>query len=495
MNFKPFTEENIELLSAYLKDSGYAGSDFSYYGYLIWFDTEYAEEDDCLFIRAFFGDKLRYWPPLTKGSVSFLEALSRLPEDCTFTSFTKDKADLLSDRFQIFTKRDWSEYIYDAGDFIRQEGSKYSGKRNHIKKFRSLYSFEMRPFSESDREDILKFEKAWLEGKVFDTEYQKISAEEESGIIVREAEASLKGNTICDVLRIDGKLAGFTIGEIMASGNAVVTVEKADTSFEGIYSFLSHEFAVRHFSGCRYINRQEDMGIEGLRKSKLSYNPAFLIDKYVLIHNDAQERMPVPCFDDDPFFNPSVNISNISESSWLTDEIKTAGFEDYELRELASQDFNRAMSFYKCGISKLSDKKWFMNFTDDELEGVLENGHMFGLFYKNHLVCTCCADEDEAYGLELKNICGDERDIKYFEFSGIMTCPYHQKKGLSNYLCQYVINFVSKTMAPCVLCAVVQFDNIPSLKNLEKLGFKETARKKKGGFDFIYLTLEIQVKL
>jgi len=495
MNFKKFTENDLELLNTYLKNTDYVGSDFSYYGYLIWFDTEYAIKDNFLFIRAFFGDKLRYWPPLCFDKKDLKKAMGYLPKDATYTSFLKEDAEQFIDQFDISTKREWSEYIYKASDFINQIGSKYSAKRNHITKFKTLYNYTIDSFKEEDLDAIAAFEKSWLESRVFETEYQRISAIEESSVIIKEIEASLKGNTICDVLKVDGKLVGFTVGEIMASGNAIVSVEKADTSYEGIYSFLSHEFALRHFSNCNYINRQEDMGIEGLRKSKLSYNPAFLLDKYVLYQKGSLEYIPKPCFDDDPFFNNSVGIGNLNEDNdnklSIQDQIKMATYNDYVFKELTVDDYNSAMSFFKCGISRLDDKKFFLNYTDEELTELLHHGHMFGLFYDNHLIATCAVDLDKEYGNYLADICSDHSKRQFYEFSGIMVCPYHRKKGLAKYICTKVIEFSKENLAPATLCAVVQFNNEPSLNNLKSLGFREVAEQSLGDYRFKYLTLNV----
>lgn len=85
------------------------------------------------------------------------------------------------------------------------------------------------------------------------------------------------------IIRINGKIAAFTIGEGINSDTFCVHIEKADTQYSGIYAGINNLFARSAASGYKYINREEDLGIEGLRKSKLSYRPAFLLDKYTVI--------------------------------------------------------------------------------------------------------------------------------------------------------------------------------------------------------------------
>jgi predicted acetyltransferase len=117
---------------------------------------------------------------------------------------------------------------------------------------------------------------------------------------------------------VEGKLAAISIGEITASGTGVVLFEKADHKFEGIYPAINKFFAEKHFSKITYINRQEDMGLDGLRKSKLSYYPAFLLQKFTanLSVNEQLKNLYKISFSDtqnyiNHFFESKFNNSEI----------------------------------------------------------------------------------------------------------------------------------------------------------------------------------------
>ena len=84
------------------------------------------------------------------------------------------------------------------------------------------------------------------------------------------------------IIRINGKVSAVTIGETLNSNTFCVHIEKADRRFDGIYTAINNFFVSSVANDCLYVNREEDLGIEGLRKSKLSYNPAFLLDKYII---------------------------------------------------------------------------------------------------------------------------------------------------------------------------------------------------------------------
>ena len=93
-------------------------------------------------------------------------------------------------------------------------------------------------------------------------------------------------------MEVDGKIVGFETGELTASNVGIVHLEKGDTDYDGIYPSLCQMFAAKHFAGVRFINRQEDMGLEGLRKSKESYHPCGFVEKRIvrLVGANAREK-------------------------------------------------------------------------------------------------------------------------------------------------------------------------------------------------------------
>lgn len=464
LDFKPLDKHCLTLIDGYLENSKYIGSDFSYFGYLIWFDSvEYAEGDRALFLRAQLSGDLRYWQPLVRDGMTVREAVKQLPPCSVLINCTGDAPVLLADDYDAAYDRDNSEYIYLAKDFVSLVGKRYNAKRNHIHKFRSLYNYDMSPYRAEDRDGLLAFEQKWLEGHTFDSPDAERSALREREIMFAAVDASLEGRTVCDILRVDGEIVGFTVGERTKSDSANVIYEKADVSYDGVYSFLAHEFAVRNFCDLTYINRQEDMGLEGLRRSKLSYCPEFLLDKYVLT---PKKRADVVSFD------------AISDGK-------------YAVARLGAEHFNLVMSFLKRGIASLSDKKFFLNYTDGELMNALKNGYMLGAFDGDKLIATACVDPDREYGAKLAEICGDASGRQYYEFSGIMVDADYRCRGISSQLCRLAIDWARTNVAGGTLCAVVQKGNVPSLGNLAKLGFEKRGEASYKEYDFLYLALDI----
>ena len=93
---------------------------------------------------------------------------------------------------------------------------------------------------------------------------------------------NLRDNMSGGLIRVDGRPAAFTLGEALHTSCFLLHFEKAlDQAYTGIYAAINHEFARRNLESFVYVNREEDMGVEGLRKAKLSYHPAILQEKYV----------------------------------------------------------------------------------------------------------------------------------------------------------------------------------------------------------------------
>ncbi len=499
MNFKPFDAQAKDVLYTYLAHRRYAGSDYSAHAFLSWFDDlEYAESDGAFFLRAFFNGELRYWPPLVNNGLTLKEAVALLPENSTFCFADEAFKEELGDGYAACTNRDWSEYIYKTSDFIALTGKRYAAKRNHISRFLKNYEPQWSAYTADDYDEFLRFEEEWLAGHSFDGAKEE-SALKESRIVDGWLEASLRGELICEILRVDGKMAGISIAELMPCGSAVVMYEKANIAYDGVYSYLANTFAKRNLASADYINRQEDMGMEGLRKSKLSYYPEFLLDKYVLtpqsaLKRDENGKLIRPCDGDssldggdeeDDFGQSAAEHAKSDDKPFVLDSSKIS------VRQLAPADFNAAMTFLKCNIHHLEDKKFFLNYTDEELQAVLEDGYMAAILNDGHIIATCAVDVDKKFGEKLKAICRDESDRTFYEFGGIMVCRHYRRQGLARKICAEVLDYAKRNLKNVTLCACVQFDNVASLKNLENFGFVRRARAAYKIYDFVYLTLDI----
>ena len=225
---------------------------------------------------------------LPAGSGSYSEVISELKRFCgdnghplVLTGVTESSLEMLNelfpDSFTAAEDRDSSDYIYLRSDLADLPGKKYHAKRNHLAWFNELET-QFSLITENDIEDCIVF--------CTDT-YNSKGSSVHSAIAEQFAlntyfsnfrELGLSGA----IIRSGSRIVALTIGERLNSDTFCVHIEKADTSYAGIYAGINNLFVRNCVNGFKYVNREEDLGIEGLRKAKLSYHPAFILRKYTV---------------------------------------------------------------------------------------------------------------------------------------------------------------------------------------------------------------------
>ncbi len=170
------------------------------------------------------------------------------------------------------------DYIYNASDLAELSGRKYHSKRNHIAKFiRKHPDWSYETISETNYSECIELANRWLLENPGSHDL-----EIENTIIRRALESmdfyGLEGGMI----RINGIPVAFTIGEKLNDNIFVVHFEKSLKEYAECYSLINREFSSRIAEHFQLINREEDLGIEGLRRAKLSYYPVILLKKYLV---------------------------------------------------------------------------------------------------------------------------------------------------------------------------------------------------------------------
>ena len=183
-------------------------------------------------------------------------------------------------KFNITPARDRFDYVYLAQDLINLSGRKFHGKKNHLNAFRKEYpAAKYLPITEKIIPQCREEFNIWSEiNKRANPDDPFIGCEQAAihEIFDHFDKFKLKGGAIV----LDGKIAAFTFGERLNSDTAVIHVEKADSNIRGIYTAINQSFVEHEWSDMIYINREEDMGIDGLRQAKESYRPIKMIEKF-----------------------------------------------------------------------------------------------------------------------------------------------------------------------------------------------------------------------
>ncbi len=309
MEFRPLRAEDLSALHIYIQQCPFRISDFSLGFLLMWLPyahTAMAEVEGCLLLRSEYGGKVRFLYPLhpnadQEAECRALEALERwCVENDTHLALTTiplERLPFLTQRYgrdlTLTNPRTWRDYLYHYSDFVEYAGKRFSGQRNHVSKFRRAYpNATFRLMQEADLDAVRAFLKVYAERQF--AKHSFIANEELYGSEqLLNAFSSL--HQLGGMLFVGETLVAITIGEIMGD-TLVVHVEKALVEFDGAYPTIAHLFAQAcQREGLLYINREDDAGDCGLRKSKLQYNPVKLLDKYTLIPRrviESIEKIP-----------------------------------------------------------------------------------------------------------------------------------------------------------------------------------------------------------
>jgi len=180
--------------------------------------------------------------------------------------------------FRVEEDPDNFDYLYRVEDLAELKGKKYDGKRNRVKKFESTCPHEYATLTRGDVAGCVRLLEDWFEGKGNGDPYM---AAEKKAIVQALASfdrLGLKGG----VVKVGGRVEAFTMGMRLTDDTAVIQIEIANFGLAGLAQWVNREFVRREWPAFKFINREQDMGVEGLRKAKLSYQPERLLKKFNL---------------------------------------------------------------------------------------------------------------------------------------------------------------------------------------------------------------------
>ena len=173
--------------------------------------------------------------------------------------------------------RDQFDYVYSTQNLIQLEGRKYHAKKNHINRFQSRYAFEYKTMDTELSKECRHVLKRWCDWREC----------EKNPIMQAEMEACQETLKYFQELRIEGgvilangKVIAFTLGELLNSGTAVIHVEKIDPDVPEGFAVINQQFCEHAWSNIPFINREQDLGVPGLRRAKQSYNPIKMVEKF-----------------------------------------------------------------------------------------------------------------------------------------------------------------------------------------------------------------------
>ena len=271
-------------------------SEITFTNLFIWrhqYKLKYAVCNDYLYLISFKDSEKPYafLPMGNMESKSFLEAIKVLQQyfdvngyELIIKKIYEDYVDIvlgvLGEDYIADYDRDNSDYLYLTSNLATLKGKKYHRKKNHVNKFMSTYNYSYEKIDSVNKRACYNILNKWLLNKKVQSDAYK-----EEVLAIKEIVENFE-NLDCfgAIINVDATPQGFTFGEKMNRDTLVIHLEKVNREIDGLGEFINWQFCKENFNDSIYINREQDLGIEGLRTAKKSYLPERLVNKYNIHH-------------------------------------------------------------------------------------------------------------------------------------------------------------------------------------------------------------------
>lgn len=289
INFKPIELSDKSLFDEYFNSTPYNNAEKNFSNIFMWrhtYEYSYAMINKCLCIKG----KLRktkepfchfpYGKCSSGETIKLLkqafkeegESLILKPVLAPMKEFLEE---MMPNEFKIYEDRDSFDYIYKSNKLIELSGGKLRNKRRWVKKFTNNYNYAYEAITEDNIQESKEFVINNIKESSADYNVDEAIAMEE--MFDNMFELGITGFAV----RVDGKIVAVSTGEQLTDDTVVIHCERGDKKYMGVYNYINQEFAKSEWSDYKYINREEDLGIEGLRSSKMTYQPDNLLSKYI----------------------------------------------------------------------------------------------------------------------------------------------------------------------------------------------------------------------
>ena len=289
LTFHPLTLSDREAVQAVSLHAGRRNCNYTFanlVGWQFFFDTEVCVLDDAVVLRyTFRGERVYTVCVATDIPIELIEALQEDSQGrLTIIGLEDSQAQMLNQLHSNFTIetepfRDQYNYIYRRDTLASLRGRHLNAKRNHINRFRAEHpDFEYRPLTPDLFDECRHLAEIWREEKQAS---ETITAERRvmETIFTHWEALGMMGGSIY----VDQTMVAFTYGAAITTDTFDICVEKADRRVEGAFAIINQQFAQHLPEQYIFLNREEDMGLPGLRKAKLSYHPEILLT-YNVVH-------------------------------------------------------------------------------------------------------------------------------------------------------------------------------------------------------------------
>ena len=288
LSFKEFQISKIDEIKPFFSIPTRFSCETNIVNLLVWqkkYANKYALKDGMLFIKSGGIEeetyRIPFGPDLKKGFELLREytGMEFPPMWIQQGERYLDFKLLFGEYYEFIPQRDAFDYIYLQSDLANLSGKKYHSKRNHISAFTKKYNWRSEVISEQNIPQILECMEEWYIQN--SDKMDELMLTEKDGVrfmLENMQTLNIRGLAIF----IENKAVAFTLGSPINRDVFDVHIEKALPEYATAYTVINNEFA-KALIDYKYINREDDLGLEGLRKAKLSYKPHILLKKYLCI--------------------------------------------------------------------------------------------------------------------------------------------------------------------------------------------------------------------
>lgn len=289
LTFEDITPEQAELLIPLLEGKGKQSCESCFATIYMWrnrYGTKIARDGDGnVYFRSNVGTEESYLQPLGEPFEHKVRTLlsESKAKGVPLLLYGGDEEEvarlkrLFPDRFDVWYDPADSDYIYRQKDLCELAGKAYDGKRNHIRAFSRQFEWKYEALNDDNAADFLAVAEQWRLEKDADSVDLKAEYAAIKDALTHRKLLHIRGG----LLYVDGKAVAVTLGAPIRDDTFDIQIEKALSAYKGAYATINREFAARELGDYTWINRENDLGIEGLRRAKESYHPAYVLKKYI----------------------------------------------------------------------------------------------------------------------------------------------------------------------------------------------------------------------
>ncbi len=297
--------EDKKLFDKYFEEFQPEISEFTFTNLFIWknyYNFLFLEQDNHLII--FSQDYFKNWKKSISNlddGIFFLTPIGLTPEKMIINLFEKfDNIEIhrvpkdviekviREPKYQVLNldihedRMNW-DYIYEIDSLIDLPGNKFRQKRRWLNKFLEIYNYEFNIISDGLIDKALELQLEWCDQNECQSNEDLI---EEQKAIKRALENFNDLGIFGGIIGVDNKCVAYTLGEMINKDTLVIHIEKAHIEYEGSYQAINNLFLKEFGKNVKYVNREQDLGIPGLRRAKEAYKPIRMVEKNIIYHKE-----------------------------------------------------------------------------------------------------------------------------------------------------------------------------------------------------------------